>query len=481
MYDLVVIGNDLSSQIAALTASRKGMNTALIRDSGLPCLHSPKGYSFPLDPFPLLGFESGQATARFLEKLDISLPRFAPVGDHSQTAIQVIMPEHRLDISGDKAHLSEELGREFPKLGNIQDSFYMSCREGNDLVGRLLDQIFLAAPLRDNQFLSYGQEMLAAVRWKTKLSPLGSLISRERSILNIIKSMGLISSHLNINSISELGSAYALALPFRSAPPRQGGRGAFRLALQDIFSQSGKLLDKYSVMRIKAKKDITIDLAIDDSMEILKTRKLIISANWEKLGLFLTEQPFLRLNKSLGAINPRLFPFTLHIGIMAKALPDMLAPYAMIVKGTENLPWLKEFIFLETNGSGDRIRVDGDGRELSATVFSTASPLHISSESLREASGHILSTLSEFLPFFRDNIDYLDVEESISVSRKYQEMLNHRYETKGFFPMGFGSRSHKTPHPNVFLTGRVLCPGLGYEGEVLSGMHAANLTMRKEG
>ncbi|MDZ4165212.1 MAG: hypothetical protein U1C55_08800 [Smithellaceae bacterium] len=481
MYDLVVIGNDLSSQIAALTASRRGMNTALIRDSGLPCLHSPKGYSFSLDPFPPLGFESGQATARFLEKLDISPPQFAPVGDQSQTAIQVIMPEHRLDISGNREHLSEELGREFPKLGNIQDTFYMSCREGNDLIARLLDQIFIDAPHGDNKFFSYGQEMLAAVRWKTKLSPLRSLISRERSILNIIKSMGLMSSHLNINSISEPGSAYALALPFRSARRQQGGRAAFQLALQDIFSQSGKLLDEYSVMRIKAKKEITIDLAIDDSMETLKTRKLIISANWEKLPLFLTEQPFLRLNKSLGAIKPGLFLFTLHIGIMAKALPDMLAPYVMIVKGTENLPWLKEFIFLETNGSGNRIGVNGDRRELSATVFTTESPQRMSSESLREASGHILSTLSEFLPFSRDNIDYLDVEESISVSRKYQEMLNHRYEIKGPFPAGFGSRSHKTPHPDVFLSGRVLCPGLGYEGEVLSGMHAANLTMRKEG
>jgi len=37
--------------------------------------------------------------------------------------------------------------------------------------------------------------------------------------------------------------------------------------------------------------------------------------------------------------------------------------------------------------------------------------------------------------------------------------------------------SGKTPLKNVFLTGGILMPGLGFEGEIMSGTNAARLAM----
>jgi len=56
------------------------------------------------------------------------------------------------------------------------------------------------------------------------------------------------------------------------------------------------------------------------------------------------------------------------------------------------------------------------------------------------------------------------------VSRRYQQVLNPRYRFPGLRLPGLMTLPIRTPLANVLLTGGINFAGLGFEGEVLSGM-----------
>ena len=59
MYDLIVIGDDLSSHVSAAYASQNGLNTLLIAESGLGGLQLIGDFVFNIDPTPLTGLGAG--------------------------------------------------------------------------------------------------------------------------------------------------------------------------------------------------------------------------------------------------------------------------------------------------------------------------------------------------------------------------------------------------------------------------------------
>src|SRR5664280_2902320 len=97
MYDLIVIGDDLSSHVAAAVSSRKGINTALLSESKTGEEVSLNGNSvFNIDPTPLTGFGENQTCRSLLDQLDIP-----PIERETlllNPAYQIILPEHRLDF-----------------------------------------------------------------------------------------------------------------------------------------------------------------------------------------------------------------------------------------------------------------------------------------------------------------------------------------------------------------------------------------------
>jgi phytoene dehydrogenase-like protein len=139
-----------------------------------------------------------------------------------------------------------------------------------------------------------------------------------------------------------------------------------------------------------------------------------------------------------------------------------------------------DVVYVEISAQDDIRKAPAGKRTLSATVFLKDSPTCFSVQELQETARMIIKHLETFLPFLKENIDYLDVEASINLSRRYQKMMNQKYQIRGDVLFGINTLSGRTPMKNVYLTGGMLLAGLGFEGEILSGMHAAVSTITGE-
>jgi phytoene dehydrogenase-like protein len=141
----------------------------------------------------------------------------------------------------------------------------------------------------------------------------------------------------------------------------------------------------------------------------------------------------------------------------------------------------KDLIYLEISAAGDTKRAPNGKRALSATVFLKESSLVLNDEVLKEISKAVFQSLETFLPFLQENLDFLNIDNSIELSRKNQEVVNQKYCMSSCPFFGMSSISNKTHIRNIYMTGGILHAGLGFEGEIISGINAANSIIEKEG
>jgi phytoene dehydrogenase-like protein len=319
---------------------------------------------------------------------------------------------------------------------------------------------------------------------RLSLSKRFKAIAKNPSLTRIFEAKNAILSNLSSSEKSpiSISSAYGLSLPLKGLYHHVAGNEVLPGLLKSAFESSGgHLIKNCSVMRININREIDVDVSIPDTLSQIRGRYLIASTKWEKLRLLLlNDRKFKRMERRLKLVGSAYYPFTLHMGILERCIPEKTAIYVAIVID-ENRPVMDDnLVFVEISARDCKDRAPADKRALSATIFLRESPLVLTNDELKEVSQVVFCALEKFLPFLRENLDFLNIGMSIDLSRKCQELVNHKYAMQSNSLFGMSSISNKTPHRNVFMTGGMLLAGLGFQGEIISGINAANLVIAKE-
>ena len=101
MYDVLVIGSDLSSLLAALNLQKRHKKVALLRAERHTAFTDAPVHLFHVDPLPWTGLTEGGLLAEILNEHDIAHPH-----DNKDGALQIIFPERRIDFSLREASFS---------------------------------------------------------------------------------------------------------------------------------------------------------------------------------------------------------------------------------------------------------------------------------------------------------------------------------------------------------------------------------------
>ena len=481
MYDTIIIGRDLSSSIAALAASSHGLKTLLVTEGNQELEYRDAGYAFPIDPTPLSGFGCGQTALHLLEGLHLSLAG-APKMLLMDPAFQVILPGHRVDLFHDQNQMISDMIREFPLQEQEIRRLYHTILKASTLVERWINE--------DNAGRSSDLLMKIfhyAVRLPTSITGRYSLAVRrngtDHALERVIEAQMAVLSHLDINSrFLPLSAAYLLSLPSRGLFYPLGGRNAWMNWLRKEYIDSGgELMDGCSVIRIDTKSEIIVDMEYAGSSSTFHSNTLIVSTQWEKLNLLLFRQKAFRSVVSrLGSNHPNAYPFCLHLGVHQEGLPEKMAPYVAVVSDVKIPAHHQNLVFIERSLQGETSRAPEGRRALSATVFLNESPMVLDDTELKGIAKTIIDSLEGFLPFLRESIDYVNIEKSIAFARQSQDCVNQKYFTRKRSFIAMNTLSPETPLHNILLTGGVLRAGLGFEGEIISGVDAALLAGKEQ-
>ncbi|MDD2673085.1 MAG: hypothetical protein PHW43_11840, partial [Syntrophales bacterium] len=383
--------------------------------------------------------------------------------------------EHRIDIFQDRAALVAELEREFPGMRKEIRRLYDSIDPAADIVDDFLrNGAGCGFSMHRASFLL--KRLPSAIRRGMEFRAALEDLSTVPALKSFIGAQSVLLSHTDVKGSPPLSLARQLMPHSRDYFHPPGGKWLLIEAMKKKIRSAGG--DTPAVSGIESLKTaevfgVTVSGA-EDAAEF-RGNRLILSSGWKGLEKICKKD---RILKKLAGCSERVadttYPFTIHLGVHDRGIPDEMASFVTLVSSDEKPLTGSNLIFIETSIRGDTARAPHGRRAFSATVFLSHSPADLDDSRLRAVSERIMDRTHEFLPFLKESITYQNLEKSIELSRKSQDAVRRRYRVTGSYPIGISPVPHRNPGKRVSLCGGLLMAGIGFEGEVLSGIAAAD-------
>jgi phytoene dehydrogenase-like protein len=470
MYGLIVIGDDLSSHVAAAVACHRGVKTALLAESGMGDVCFIGDLAFNMDHTPSIGLDAHKNCLSLLAGLDIPVERTL-----LNPAYQIILPENRIDFFCDKDALVKELAREFPELASEIKSFYDAAERNAAAAGKWLYNHPCVQPAKLKDYMDYIKLLPYLARCKFDENKLKRLMSKNASFKKVMEAQEVLLSFKS-NSQNILFSNFQYCAPLRGAYHfAEGKQTLFDALINKIESVNGMYANHCEVLSIKKGKLIEVTYTDRNGTATrIEADNLIVSTKWPNRHLLIERKKKLNFSDFIRPVKISHYPFSIHLGIKPGCIPEKMARHVAVISDVEKDIYDNNLIILESNApEGEKNTPISTKIPLSATVFLPNDDNAWSTENLTGTADSVIERLGYFLPFLKENIELFDIEESITISKKQREIVNPKYQLRKSFISGFAAKSNKTRFGNVYLTGASLMTDTGFEGEIISGINAA--------
>lgn len=472
IYDVAVIGDDLSSYVAASAASCRGLKTVLLSETGMEDIAVIGGLSFPIDATPLSGFIFSEAGETFLRDLNIS----------SKVALldpgyQVILPEHRIDFFHDKDLLVREFTREFPDLTQELKSFYEFFEILVSESRSWLNQHPRVKPSGIKEYFDYLHLVPSLAKIHLARMKLNNIVSRQAAFRKVIEAQQSLLSFRD-SCPSSLFAFYPLMAPLLGVGwfPK-GKQTIFEAAVDKVVSSGGLYLKGAETLSIKKRKPFEITYNDSDKTPSkIEAHKMIISTKWPNTHLLIDRKKKINLDDLLRPVKTTHCPFTVHLGVKPHALPEKMARHVAVICDMKRDIHDDNLIILHSCAENDQDLASGN-IALTATMYLANDFRVWSQEALMLKAQSMLERLEFFLPFLKENIEFYDVNESVVISKKQRQIINSKYQLRSALLTGIAAKNNQTRLENVYLAGASLLLDIGFDGEFLSGVNAARLAL----
>ena len=477
MYDLIVIGDDFSSYIAAAVASHYGLSTVHIAQNDSSVKNTIGGYAFNIDSTLLTGFAANQIGLSLFTELNIPLTE--QESSLLNPAYQIILPEHRIDFFNDKDSLVGEIIREFPEMSEEIKYFYDAVSKNSAAFIKWLHGHPFIQPKSIKDYYNYLKFIPLLIKFNFDAKKFERTIFRNPSFRKILEAQYVLLSCAK-EGYNSFISHFHYSAPLRGVYHfPQARQTLFTLFTKKLQAAAGLYLDNNRFITIKKGKIIEAEVENNaGTISTISAKYMIISTKSEEMCFYLKGKKKINIAKLTKPVKISHYPFTIHLGIPQKCLPEKMVRHAAVISSVDKDIYDNNLILLELNNSPGEKKGSADKKLLTATVFLPNESTVWSKEILAVQAQSIIERLEFFLPFLKENIKFMDIDKSIDISIKYRNIVNPKYMLKKSFLTGFCAKKNKVGR-NIFLTGASLLTDAGTDGEILSGMLAVYRVLDK--
>lgn len=468
-WDVVILGSNAAGILAGALLTKKGFSVLLLEEKEKV---GKVGGKYRFRRFSNLSevLVRRAVIEGIYQLLDLALDH----GDYTHRRdfkCQIILPGHRVDMSSDLDDLLREMKREFPRDFGLIETFYARLKE-EDWIRRTMMATGDEQPLRGRmgRRLAHVYHALSDRGLSGFMGSLKGDKTFARFIDVQIKSMSYLDADdFPFSLASHLVSIFLEDEVFTdmTAP-----RGFMDKVKRDVVRGGGRIkaLESFKGIRIE-KSPGEFRIHTGDSKTILSRvcianlpfmhlRVLIPSAfsgrKWERRGKLLWPKYFV-LSLNLG-IDARGVP--VGLGSCFVSLRDGVSPY-------ENGNLLMGFMGPEGVGAPSGKR---------AVTVNSFVPMAMGKAGRAEIKGvieNMVCHLLEVAPFLDRSIRLIDARPSVERYRGQQSNSDIVYGMTSPFRVGRAVLPAITPMEGLFIASRENFPYLGFEGEIISGIKAA--------
>jgi phytoene dehydrogenase-like protein len=470
VYDVAVVGGQLSGAIAAALLARRGYQVLYVEHDGNGSGYLHDGWTLPYAPFvmpPLKALTSLEEVANELgviTPLQRALRLAAPM-------LQLIRPGMRLDLSPDPARVAADADR---ALGSDEGPVFASA--------------FLTAAgaaERSEPFLKENPD----------LPPEG--------VFGKFKLNRLIGQHATLKDPPTLGDQPTQKLlkgltPFLTYAMAAEGLAATRplaLALGGLYTIPGgrEGLREVFLSRLK---ELGGDVLLHDESTVVESfafdggaltgLKLVRSDTIYKIGCVLgaTDAGALRrllpekkrhraLSETLDGAQTKQILFTLNQVIPERALPRGMGELVLWESNDAELG----SILVQVQPAKRTVESGGEEmRTVCAAAFVPATARELGEEHLQQLADRISKQLERLMPFSKSKIALSSAPYLHASGVRGSRLLPHphlAFEEESL--LGITGLPVRAPAKHLFLASREVLPGLGFEGEVITALRVSRM------
>src|SRR6478735_1917916 len=121
VYDVIVIGGQLGGALSAALLAKRKYRVLLVEHDGMGHGYEHDGYLLPYAPFLAPALKAMPEVEDAFNELGITTTLQRSFKAHSP-ALQLVLPQHRIDLHADEPKRLRELRREVPDAADAVDS-----------------------------------------------------------------------------------------------------------------------------------------------------------------------------------------------------------------------------------------------------------------------------------------------------------------------------------------------------------------------
>ena len=484
VYDVVVIGGQLGGAVAAALLQKRGYRVLHVEHDGMGHGYAHDGWLLPYAPFVAPSLKFMPQAEEALSELGLNTAVQRALKPHP--SLQLVMAENRVDLAVDGTKRLAELTREFGDEGRAQDAQLQHASQEHEAT----DGFFKGPhPLPPDGFFerwrlrkeARGFPALAAEASLSKPGPAATLARGFAPFLHFLDApKGPLPLTRTLSQV--------LAGPHRFPGGREGLRELLYKKLQDLGGVylGRDLADAYVVEQLSFDRGKLAGLRVVGSETVYTGSAFVAAMDSPALRRVLPDKRRHRkLVEALDLSSTKRFLFSTSWVLKADALPRGMGDLVLVdTPGDELGPLL-----VQVHGARrvDAKADDESLRVVCAAAFVPGSARELGEGYLQQLVERIGEHLNRLMPFARDHrvlvsSPYLDAG-GVRGSRLLPHPL-YAFETdangeEARTTLGVAGLQQRTSVKNLFLASREVLPGLGLEGEFLSGIRASALVQEQ--
>ena len=479
--DILILGSELSGLIAGAFLAKRGLSVTVLNpdhDVGLEEKNIQPNLISHLD---------GRLFKTILGRLSI-LDSELGVVNRYETPYQVVLPDHRIDVTVSRDRFYRELKREFPDQADAVRSFYLSLDE----IDRSLDsekfQDFilprgLFKRFQFAKFIKQNHLDLTIGDWMETLNLNGEIASFIQAQIKFL-------SGLHTDAPFSYPLAKLLANQNSVLFDVKGGIGQLKkLFMNKIEAYSGKVKNDVAIEGLLIEKRKVKGVKLEGFEGMIASRYLIWNQPTREIETWLPKNFLSRwLIRRVKKIRPKFNRFSVQYEVDPEVIPVGMKGNVLFVRDPKQPLSGPNFLHLHFYYPAEPEGAKGERRLIVTYLLETEAldKPEADFEAIHEA---LTRALHELMPFSEGKIRLIfpasgqphsgellfPLEESDFERFKMNAAQNPIYEVKprvfqDLFPFG-----NRTPYKNLLLTGSEILACLGLEGSFLLGLKTLDL------
>lgn len=470
VYDVIIVGGQLGGAVAGALLAKRGYRVLLVEHDGMGYGYEHDGYLLPYAPFVAPPLKAMPVFDEVLVELGLHTTVQRALKPHSPD-LQLVLPDHRIDLHHDEQRRLAELTREFGPLSDQLNTALKSAAAQHEASDAFIRERPNLPPDGFFEALALKRQVARHKALETR-SPIDGEDPPSRLLSRLLPFLTYCSAPEGLAQARPLSQA--LLAPNRYPGGREGLRELLCRKLTDL---GGDLIwretsDAAVVEELSFESGKLVGIRVIHSENVYRGACVIVATDAGALRRLVSDKKRQRdLVATLDQVRLKQYLFSVNWVLPAGVLPRGMGDLLLVETGEEDLgPLLVQVSAARKVGSSK----EEPDRVVCAGCFVPASTRDLGEQHLRGLVERISAQLDRLMPFAKEHRHLASAPYLDASGVRGSRLLPHplcEFDTERI--LGVTGLPQRTSVKNLFLASREVLPGLGLEGEILAGVRAA--------